>query len=415
MGKHRHPKPARPWRDRVHETLVPAALRAGRSVWEDLRVVEYDFYNGLVRFEIPEGFDEDLEDRIQSAIESAVNVPAHGDHPSVYRYTSHVRRPPTLVRTDAVDQQHLLPLQIELAELEGLHLAYNHLTSLSFSFDYCATFALGGLPALGHILDGHPLPAITGQDPDGEQERIHQQVMKDRAKFHLFEGLNWSKSKHCIETFTVWLSNLPKDSRVLVFDTAISGAGVNLAAKVIRASRRPEHVEVWGVLDQSRERSPEPTETGTGGHVATHFFPVPRIITEDREELIGFDKLQKQGGLKARWSSAVVDVIDGATGESLTVIGTSNLSGTIGGIVRSPLFVNSQMDADFRRDSLYIAGLNIISTEFRDARRVVEKAREAGLLSDEEAGSELDGLTEGFQRKKEDLRGRLPTGNPHES
>ena len=391
------------WRQRILGTVQPKAAKAAREILPAIGKVEYDFDNGVFRFELPVDSDDDsIEDAIANAIKSATGVAAHCELPPIFYFDPHIRNPPTLVHAPGVDANGLMPVRIKLSELHGLRDVYNQFAAASKEFDYCVTFATGGLPLMFHITDAldKPMKDET-QTYDAFQDEIQAFIRESQKKHHVFEGLNWKKPES-EDIFRDWLLRVPEERSLLILDTAISGSGVNRAGDVVRSTMpRPKRVEIVGALDRSRGHSPEPTITNqpTGYSVETRFIPVPRIITEDNEEWIGYDRLKSIGGLKSLWGTAIVEVVDDETGAPVTVIGTGNLAHVVGELTaKCP--VGPTLDKTSLATSLYMAGINIIRLEREKEVRHLTKAKAAKLIDEPELSHELVRATKHFDAMK---------------
>src|SRR5262249_9363388 len=141
-----------------------------------------------------------------------------------------------------------------------------------------------------------------------------------RSKFHLFPGLNWSGTDKEKTQLFDWLAARPSGSSVLLFDTGTSGNGVRQMANLVRnrvnrtVSLGPGKVRSIGVVegsDWSERDSNEKIEAANGTvNLLLTFERVPKMLTEDCQQLVGYTSLRREMMVKPLRSNAVVEVPD---------------------------------------------------------------------------------------------------------
>jgi len=384
------------WRQRIQEDLLPRARQAATAACPGVLMVEFDWPNACFRAVVPD--DLDCDDMVTSAIEAATGVGARIDGPPSYCFSLHVRRLPGLVRHTPV-AAHFKPIPVQLAELVGLRTGLDTLKTLAERFPRCATFAMGGLPVMidiAHAPEGIDLGTDKGQIAfDAAMNASHQ-------RFHVHEGLLWkAKNPTPAFRFVEWLRSLPPNEELLIVDTTFSGGGIDRIVNVLlHTAMRPRVIEVHGLLDLSRSPIVKPAEVkqDAAGHVCSKLHGVPRLVTEDAAEIVGYDSARTVGGLDARWDSATLEVYD--SGELLNIVGANNIAHTIGELLRAPASPTAKLAADMVPASMYLAILTQISNEHRRQSNGLEKARLAKLIDEDEWQRERTAIDKRFSALK---------------
>jgi len=370
------------WRKRVVNKLLPLAEQAARRVCGEVIRVEFDWLNAVFLVQIPESAQVD-DKEINAAVQEATGVRACIDTPPSFPFTLHTRRVPGLVKYAPVSSG-TLPLSLDLSELDGLRDGYDYLAAIAEDFPYCATFALGGIPMLGYIA-WNTMPSLPQTDTEEGLNKYLARRSSAQRKFHVHEGLNWNVDQPSpAAKFHAWLADLPPEAPLLLIDTTFSGGGIDRIAKeVLAAQARPAHVEIHGLLDKSRTPvvlANSDTQNAFG-HVKTIFHHVPKLITEDKNELIGYDSLRNMGGLEPIWGATTVEVRDG--NDILSIIGTSNVARTIEDLIRSGPQNLTPLDGNFSNASRYMALLTMLKNELSRSLIGLERAKNAGLMDND--------------------------------
>jgi hypothetical protein len=167
----------------------------------------------------------------------------------------------------------------------------------SESYDFVATFALGGVFPLNFMARAMGKAGLT-MSPE---------------KFHLFAGLLWEvKGFSPVNAFCDWLGCLPNGSKVLVFDTGNDGNAGGRIRNIIRDHYADSNYgEAKGdltidvrVIATKGEKGDKPASTFTSkaGKTATvdlRFLWIENNPFEDAVHYIGYESLRQAGQMKA--------------------------------------------------------------------------------------------------------------------
>jgi hypothetical protein len=312
------------WYSELEQKLVPIAFQAAGAVSSKVKYAQIEFENGSVAIVIP-FFDRLTADEWQ-AVEDAVRASLCGlvadtqrlkirlRHEFRYLYTPHLER--VRQTPNVLGPLHdILHFPIPASALLGLRQVYELLYTKAKEVDFVATTALGGIPALTFLvrrLEDEEKPSDYNEWPDFFDSL--------RDKYHLFPGLNWSGTDEEKNRLFEWLSQLPNGASVLLFDTGTSGNGVRQMANLIRerladaTSFGPTALMLIGVVDGTdlAQRESDEVVAKPGGRVRliVSFERVPRMLTEDCQQLLGYTSLRREMMLSPLSANAVMEITD---------------------------------------------------------------------------------------------------------
>lgn len=157
-------------------------------------------------------------------------------------------------------------------------------------------------------------------------------------RFHLFPGLGWDKKLEIPKLFGQWLECLPATHKVLIFDTGSKGNGpraiLNLLEEVIPQSQQlaVALISIVGIVDGTDNAQQEKvielrSAAGRKTRVGIRYLRVPRVLSEDCEMLLGYDRNRELGYLLPLRDTAVFRLVD-EQGRCLQIRGTDNASQT---------------------------------------------------------------------------------------
>lgn len=312
------------WRGHIEATAIPIARDVMANFGIETLWVGADFRNAVVCAVVPEDVDLSREDEVCAAVREATGVDLNIEHPPTYPFTLHLTPPLGPVDIPDLDAD-ISEHEFDSEELSGFNDAVARLGALAGEYDFVATFAMGGMGPLGWIVERIKRPEQSQYGcADDWQAANMQWLAQMQAKFHIFGGLSWDvgAAPQPKATYKAWLSSLPANSRVLVFDTTYTGNGCNKAVKETRLGLTTRttglRVRVVGIFDTSRKRRvPGPRSEsrlnidGSECILETAALPVQRLITEDQNELIGHTALRESLGLSAHWNASLVLVLRG--------------------------------------------------------------------------------------------------------
>lgn len=311
------------WYNTLEQKIVPIAFKAAKVVSPKVKYAQVEFENGSIAIVI--SFHERLDPSKWEAIENSVRLsltrivadPARLKIRLRYEFRSMFTRhlEGTRQAPNVFGQLHdILQFPIPASAIAGLRHVYDLLLRQSDGCDYVATTSLGGIPALTFLVR-----RLEDEDRPGDQNEWADFYNALRAKFHLFPGLNWSGTDAEKDRFFGWIAGLPSEANVLLFDTGTSGNGIREMVNLIRdriatAGRfGPQQITAIGVVDGDDSAQSEVEEeltTSRGGtiHLTLTFEHVPKMLTEDCQQLIGYASARRQMMLTPLRSNAVMQI-----------------------------------------------------------------------------------------------------------
>lgn len=231
---------------------------------------------------------------------------------------------------------------IDVEQLLALREAEARLRAEVEQASVTVTFALGGTSMLVRL---------SQQEFEQRRPRNLLEVAAFTDKFvkryHLFPGLGWEKQLEVPKLFGKWLEDLPATDKVLIFDTGSKGNGpravLNLLEELIPQSQplAVESISIVGIVDGTDSAQQEKdiefaTGAGRKVRVRMRYLHVPRVLSEDCEILLGYDRNRELGYLLPLRDTAVFRLVDGE-GRCLRICGTDNASQTFQSLMSAAL------------------------------------------------------------------------------
>lgn len=396
------------WREHLKKHVLPRAEGLLRDAGIVPLRVDVDYLNCVINVTLPEEVEVENEDALDRAFHKETGIPLLFEYPRAFRFSLHLTGPLGPIAVPRLSSG-VLELSFQAEDLEQLRNAYRQIEARCEAADYVATFATGGIPGLIYITNRVRL--CREGDTSGQ---IQIELLKAaQAKFHLFPGLSWDGAAST-EAYGRWLGALPEGSRVVAFDTTFTGGAIDGVRKETAAALSLRSaaisVDVVGVLDLSRVQDPpqddERTIRGATEQVSvvsTRFIRVPRIITEDVNQLIGYDGLRKCLGLRGHWTAAAIDVRRGQ--DMLHWVGTPNIAHEMDALVDRN-WSCAPLDPEVGRLGAAISFRTVLQNAFERETTEADRARERKLLTDEEyiqeiqvAQKRLNGAKKRFARQ----------------
>lgn len=280
---------------------------------------------------------------------------------------------------------------ISVPEIVGLGDTYNKLVHLASDHDFVATTALGGVPGLLHLIE----KVEQNERPEDSSEwgALYDRL---RAKFHLFPGLNWSGTDRESGLLYKWITSLPTGSTLLLFDTGSVGNGARRFHNVIldrcgkESSLGLSRIRILGVVDgEHPSQKPEDTALAqaTGRtRVFLDYYHVPRMLSEDCQELLGFVSVRPKMMYRSADASAVFEVVS-QSGEHI-----QSLASMSGASVLRRLLLDHRFpepgDQEGVEDRMRFVGGLILSYGVREELNMLQNALEFGLIDEARATRE---------------------------
>lgn len=288
---------------------------------------------------------------------------------------------------------------IPSSAIVGLRRVYDLLFSEAEAVDYVATTALGGIPALTYIVR-----RLEDEQRPGDQNDWPSFYDALRSKFYLFPGLNWSGTDREKTQLFDWLAGRPSGSSVLLFDTGTSGNGVRQMANLVRnrvdsaAHFGPGMVRIIGVVDRSdssQRDSNEKIEAANGTvNLLLTFQRVPKMLTEDCQQLVGYTSLRREMMLKPLRANAVVEVTDD-DGRLLCSCGALGADSLFRSVVQMR---RSDPTTDDDRAVLMNQVISFAVAHFSIGKEytMLQNAFESGLIDEKKAAAVKDRMAEKY-------------------
>jgi hypothetical protein len=389
------------WHHELEDKVVPVAYEAACKVCDHVHHAELRLENGSVCVIV----EKRPTDQEQLAVVMAVKQALAGRVANPNRMKVLVRRGFRLMYTShlqSVSQapKHLDSLQsatrftIRVSEIIGLRSVYDGLVHLSEDHAFVATVALGGVPGLLHLLDY----AEKNHKPDDYTEwgPFYDHL---RVKYHLFPGLLWSDTDREAGLLFGWMKTLPAGSSLLFFDTGTVGNGARRFLKVVKewcaedTTLGLSRITILGVVDgqHSSQKAEDMVLTRAGGQtkVTLSYHHVPRVLSEDCQELLGFQSVRTEMMYRSVNSSAIIEIISDK-GEHIQSLAAMSGASAVRRLIRERKFPEPQNQEDAEDTTRFIGGM-ILCNGVRQEWRMIQNAVEFGLIKQDTARSEAEG------------------------
>jgi hypothetical protein len=422
------------WYHELEDQLVPVAYEAACGVCDHVHHAELRLENGGIYVIVERRPTEQECQTVASAVRQALaGRVADPERLKVLvrrgfrlMYTSHLR-------SASQAPKHLAGLQlatrftIRLSEITGLRSVYDDLVHLAAEHDFVATTALGGVPGLLHLLE-------SAEKNDKPEDYTDWGPFYDtlRAKYHLFPGLLWSGTDQEADLIFGWMKTLHPGSSLLFFDTGSVGNGARRFLKVVKercGERSPlglSRITILGVVDgQHPSQKGEDTllDHGNGQtRVILNYRHVPRVLSEDCQELLGFESARREMMYRSANASAVIEVVSDS-GEHIQSLAAMSGASAVRRLIREHAFPDPGEQEDAEDATRFLGGL-ILCNGVRQEWRMVQNAVEFGLIDPVRGRAEAEAADrrakESFERNlishwdfvtKKKTRPRKPQGS----
>lgn len=328
-----------PWYSALEEELLPMLRQAADSVSANVSFVEFDYVNADIRVITIHRVDQEERALIEQAIREQVSrcglgtdCRIHVTRPSQLTFTSQMTKRPHATRPFQTNG-NVIRFDIDLEQLLALRDAEFRLRSEAEQAAVTVAFALGGTSTLIR------LSQLEFEERSPRDPREVPAFVDELAKrYHLFPGLGWDKHLEIPTLFRGWMESLPATHKVLIFDTGSKGNGpraiLNLLEDVIPESEQlaADSISIVGIVDGTDSAQQEKDielVTGAGRKIGIQirYLRVPRVLSEDCEILLGYNRNRALGYLLPLRDTAVFRLVDGQ-GQCLQIRGTNNASQT---------------------------------------------------------------------------------------
>jgi hypothetical protein len=327
------------WYTAIEEELLPTLRQAANSVSENISFVELDYVNADIRVITTHRVEPQERARIEEAIRERLgdcglntDCPIHVTRPAQLPFTSHMTKQPHATRPLRANG-NVMRFDIDVEQLLALRAAEEQLRSEAEQSTVTVAFALGGTSTLVRLSQAE----FEQRRPRDSRDfpAFADQFVK---RFHLFPGLGWDKKLEIPKLFGQWLESLPATDKVLIFDTGSKGNGpraiLNLLEEVIPQSQQlaVDLISIVGIVDGTDNAQQEKvielrSAAGRKTRVGIRYLRVPRVLSEDCEMLLGYDRNRELGYLLPLRDTAVFRLVD-EQGRCLQIRGTDNASQT---------------------------------------------------------------------------------------
>ncbi len=336
------------WKARLDRYVLPCVQQALREASLPCQAIGVDYRNGVIRILAEPESDSSRRKLIEATTRHGImQAPMlyHGLGVVVtrcaYPYTVHVSfDKPSKLLTSLEDKIKLVT--IKASELVSLRQAFDQLAALVPAADRVVTFALGGITALNYITRN-----LLSAVPQGGQQWIAQHAQMEQ-QFHLFGGISWNKHapfNFNKAQFLYWLDHLPDVRQLLVFDASFSGSAINKLKKLFteyalgRDGFPFDSVHLVGIRESEVPLDPEhltlQPKAGQQVPLTVTYLSVPDLVTEDQNELIGYDALKQDDSFAAIGINALARVVDDAD-RCVTIAGGGDVAGSVQRWLRDP-------------------------------------------------------------------------------
>jgi hypothetical protein len=327
------------WYTAIEEELLPTLRQAANSVSQNVSFVELDYVNADIRVITTHRVELQERARIEEAIRERLGAcglntacPIHVTRPARLPFTSHMTKQPHATRPLQANG-NVMRFDIDVEQLLALRAAEEQLRSEAEQSTVTVAFALGGTSTLVRLSQ-----AEFEQRRPGDSRDVPAFADQFVKRFHLFPGLGWDKKLEIPKLFGQWLESLPATDKVLIFDTGSKGNGpraiLNLLEEVIPQSQQlaVALISIVGIVDGTDNAQQEKvielrSAAGRKTRVGIRYLRVPRVLSEDCEMLLGYDRNRELGYLLPLRDTAVFRLVD-EQGRCLQIRGTDNASQT---------------------------------------------------------------------------------------
>lgn len=327
------------WYTPLEEELLPTLRQAAECVSGNVSFVELDYVNADIRVITTHRVDPHERALIEQAIREQLgqcglntDCPIHVTRPDQLSFTSHMTKRPHATRPLQANG-NVMRFDIDVEQLLALREAEAQLRSEAEQASVTVAFALGGtstLVRLSQLEFEQRRPSDPREVPAFTDEFV--------KRYHLFPGLGWDKQLEVPKLFGHWLESLPATDKVLIFDTGSKGNGpraiLNLLEEVIPQSQQVavDWISIVGIIDGTDNAQQEKdielvSAAGRKIRVRIRYLRVPRVLSEDCEMLLGYDRNRALGYLLPLRDTAVFRLVD-EQGRCLQIRGTDNASQT---------------------------------------------------------------------------------------
>jgi len=310
-----------------------------------------------------------------------------------FPYTSHLTN---IAATQAPAEEivRITLIDVTKAGLTALRNCYDTLRLACSAYDYAATFALGGIPAIQHITKGEVAQAM--ELPANERSAA---AAKIEERFHLLPGLLWSTDAESY--FLNWIAGLPIRSRVILFDTGHSGNGPRQMFRLLKEnvstinSFGPAEILLRGIADkvnddQVKDSAIFESAGGDQVRVSIDYVHVPQIVTEDLPKLIGFDSHRHELSAESVAEAGVLRILD-KDGKEIATVGAVRAADLMAAANKMP-------DAAAHSDDLSRATAFMLLPLLKDRElEALRCALSLGWVSNDEFEAQKLGLEEKYK------------------
>jgi hypothetical protein len=287
--------------------------------------------------------------------------------------------------------QNLTMFKVAASEILGLRGVYDDLTSKSAAHDFIATCALGGVPGLLHIIE-------SVEENERPEDFNEWAPFNDRmrTRFHLFPGLLWSDTPAESDQLFAWIQSLPSGCSVLLFDTGTDGNGVRRLCNCIRErvsvdeNFGPARVTIIGVVDGRNER--QVTEREKLKHASgqiemtVDYHHGPKVLTEDCQQLLGYDSMRRELMYQSLHSNAVIELISD-DGQQIQTVGAMSGASALRRLIRQHPIGHATASDHTVDVNRFLAGM-ILHASLKSEWEMLRNAVEYGLIDSVVANKE---------------------------
>ena len=386
------------WYHDLEDKVVPVAYAAACKVCDHVHHVELRLENGGIYIIV----EHRPTEKEQLIIGGAVRRELAGRVADTNRLKILVQRGFPLMYTSHLESisqvpKRLASLQaatrftIRLSEIIGLRTIYETLVRLAKDHDHIATTALGGVPGLLHLLEY----AEKNEKPENNAEwgPFYDGL---RRKHHLFPGLLWSDTDRESELLFSWMQMLPTDSSLLLFDTGSVGNGARRLLKVVTercskdTSLGPNTITIVGVVDsqQSFQKAEDvwlPQSCGRT-RVVLNYHHVPRMLSEDCLELLGFESIRRERMYRSVNASAVIEIVSDS-GEHIQSLAAMSGASAVRRLIREHPFPQPRNEGEAENITRFVGGMILYNGVLQEWQ-MLRDAIEFGLIDENRANSE---------------------------
>jgi hypothetical protein len=219
-----------------------------------------------------------------------------------------------------------------------------------------------------------------------------------RAKHHLFPGLLWSGTDREADLFFDWMKTLRAGSSLLLFDTGTDGSGARRFLKIIKERCREDtllglsRITILGVVDgqHASQKAEDMLLTRAGGQtrVVLTYHHVPRVLSEDCQELLGFESVRRAMMYRSVNASAVIEVVSD-TGEHIQSLAAMSGASAVRRLIREYIFPDPGDQEEAEDTTRFLGGLILCNGVWQEWR-MLQNAVEFGLIDQDRARSEAE-------------------------